>query len=92
MLALPAALGVWGIWLSAPCAELVAFALTAACVICLRKRYGYWQRARAVRETERPDVTRGPESGPCPVPPRSKGLNRKQSFVLSCPAPLACFP
>lgn len=42
VLALPAALGVWGIWLSAPCAEVVAFALTAACVIGLRKRYGYW--------------------------------------------------
>lgn len=42
VLALPAALGVWGIWLSAPCAELVAFALTGACVVRLRKRYGYW--------------------------------------------------
>ncbi len=41
VLTLPLVMGAQGIWVSAPCAEVVAFALTAVLVVRMRKRYGY---------------------------------------------------
>lgn len=41
MLVLPAFLGVHGIWLATPAAELMALALSAAMFVKYRKRYGY---------------------------------------------------
>lgn len=41
MLVLPALLGVHGIWLATPAAELMALALSAAMFVKYRKRYGY---------------------------------------------------
>lgn len=41
MLVLPALLGVNGIWLATPAAELMALALSAAMFRRYRKKYGY---------------------------------------------------
>ncbi len=41
MLLLPAILGVNGIWLATPAAELMALALSAFLFVKFRKRYGY---------------------------------------------------
>ena len=41
MLVLPALLGVNGIWLATPAAELMALALSAGMFLKYRKRYGY---------------------------------------------------
>ena len=41
MLTLPALLGVTGVWLANPAAELAAIALAAFMLLRYRKRYGY---------------------------------------------------
>ena len=41
VLALPALLGVNGVWLASPAAELLSLCVSAAFVLCLRKKYGY---------------------------------------------------
>ena len=41
LLLLPALLGVTGIWLANPLAELMAIVLSAAMFVKYRKRYGY---------------------------------------------------
>lgn len=44
VLILPAIIGVNGIWLSVTVAEIFSLAVTSACIIAFRKRYGYGKR------------------------------------------------
>lgn len=51
MAVLPAILGVSGIWLATPAAELMAFALSAAMYRRYKTRYGYGSRCNQSAES-----------------------------------------